>query len=147
MDVEQALAEIAREHDGILRPVDVVEAARPARHPLHSRFEWDDAKAGHAYRLWQARELIIQARVTITGGGKTVEHRCYVSLGDDRRADGGGYRQTVAVLSDADLRAQMLDEALTELRRVKARYSTLTELADVWEAMSRAERRSAAAAN
>lgn len=42
----------------------VVEWART--HPssdLHSKFEWDDTKAGHGYRIQQARILITRVRI------------------------------------------------------------------------------------
>ena len=54
--VRKALAILER--DGRVLPDDVVAAAREKGSPLHKYFEWDDAKAGHAFRLEQARQLI-----------------------------------------------------------------------------------------
>lgn len=48
---------------GKLTPALVVEAARPADHPLHHRFEWDDAVAGPKFREVQASELIRRVKV------------------------------------------------------------------------------------
>ena len=60
------LEAIAAAHGGTLRPEDVGKAARAADHPLHSRFEWDNAKAAEAHRLDQARSLIRSVKVTIS---------------------------------------------------------------------------------
>lgn len=48
---------------GRLTPQLVVDTARPASHPLHDRFEWDDAIAGEAHRRQQASDLIRKVRV------------------------------------------------------------------------------------
>lgn len=61
-DLRSALLAVRAEH-GRLTPDAVVTAARPADHPLHSRFEWDDAVAGEEFRRVQARELIRSVRV------------------------------------------------------------------------------------
>jgi len=43
---------------GRLDPMSLVTAAAEEDCPVHGRFEWDDAVAGTAYRLEQARHLI-----------------------------------------------------------------------------------------
>lgn len=47
-----------RERDGILETEAVLKEARKKRSPIHAAFEWDDAAAGHEYRLIQARQMI-----------------------------------------------------------------------------------------
>ena len=45
-------------YGGVYRPEEfLAEATNPA-HDAHDYFEWDDNKAGHEYRLWQARQFI-----------------------------------------------------------------------------------------
>jgi hypothetical protein len=122
----------------LIRAEDVVEFARDAgAYPaLHSRLDWDDATAGHAWRLHQARNLI---RVTVTvlpSGNEPV--RAFVSLTTDRRAEGGGYRSLPSVLSDGERRRQMLADAFAELAVVRRKYATLAELAAVFEAIDAA---------
>jgi hypothetical protein len=65
--IVENLEDIRNQHDGKLRPVDVVEAARPATAPLHPLFTWDNKKAAEEYRLWQAREVIREVVVEIKG--------------------------------------------------------------------------------
>lgn len=134
------LQRIAEAHGGMLRPADVVAAAEPDDSPLHDHFEWDDSKAGAAYRLWQARTLIrVSVTYTPVSPGKQVAHRVFVSLTPDRDIDGGGYRVVTDVLSDADLRAQMLADAKREMLAWRRKYQTLHELAEVFAAIDRAE--------
>lgn len=140
--VKQRAAElerIRRAAGGVLRPEDVVAAARPRRSILHEWFEWRDDKAAEAYRLWQARELIqVCVRVLAPRLGPS---RIYVSLVEDRGREGGGYRAVVDVLRDPDLRAGFLAEALEDLRRWEAKYRRLRELAAVFRAAKAARHR------
>lgn len=129
------LERIRKANSGSLSAENVVDAARKKSSPLHDFFEWNDGAAAELYRLEQARHLI---RVCVTiiptpGGNKTV--RTYVSLRNDRGES--GYRATVDVLSDADLREQMLREAMVELQGFQRKYGTLSELAPVFAAMKR----------
>jgi len=127
------LKRIAGEHDGILQPEIVVEEARPSASPLHSRFTWDNSEAAHQYRLWQARTLIRVTVETIAGIEGTVD--VFVSLTTDRGNEGGGYRVMTTVLSDRQLKAQMLVDALNELGVFERKYSRLKELAAVFKAI------------
>jgi hypothetical protein len=117
---------------GLLRPDDVVEFARDKRTALHKKFTWDDTKAAHEFRLWQAREMI-QVLVEVQPcTGKS--YRAYVSLVDDRKKGGGGYRTLVSVLSDATLRKKLLAEALIDFDRWAEKYEGLKELAAIFAA-------------
>jgi len=133
--IRRELARIARANGGILMPSAVVEAARPESSPLHSRFEWDDGEAANAYRLWQARQLIT---ITVSVCARTEsDEQVWVSLTPDRKGD-GGYRSLVAVLSDVDMRAQLLADALDDLQVFRAKYKHLQELAGVFAAIEAA---------
>lgn len=123
---------IANRHRGILRPENVVAFAKDETAALHSKFEWDDSKAGCEYRLWQARELIAVVRVRIpeTNG----EYRAFVSLQADREKKGGGYRSLVTVLNEKGRRQQFLQEALAEFDRWQQKYESLVELAEIFKA-------------
>ena len=144
------LRRIAAENNGILRAEDVVAAARVRTSPLHSSFEWDDGAAAEQYRLWQARQLIrTTVRLMDVNGDDKVPVRVFVSLTTDRQpGDDGeddrsecGYREVVKVLSQAELRKQMLDDALAELAVFERKYHILKELAEVFAAAQRARNR------
>jgi hypothetical protein len=117
----------------------VINAARSKRSALHPYFPWDDSVAAHQHRLYIARTLL---RVVVTyekvNDKRSVACRVFVSLTRDRvNGDGGGYRVTHTVLSDPDLRAQLLDDARAEMKRFIAKYRKLTELAEVFAAMDK----------
>lgn len=126
---------IRKQHRGLLRPGDVVEYARDETTALHGQFEWNDTKCGQEYRLWQARELI-QVHVTVLHE-LTDPVRAYVSLRDDRKRPGGGYRALVNVLRSPTLREALLRDALADLERLREKYRVLKELAPLFAAMDK----------
>ena len=129
--VISALRGIAAKNDGLLKPEDVVEAARPPKSPLHDRFTWDDSEAARQFRLVEARNLIRTTIQYVKVGDEDRSFRVFCSLSPDREEDGGGYRETVAVLENKAYREQLLADALAELKTFETRYTRLQELAGV----------------
>lgn len=103
------------EKHGVLRAVDVVREARHPKNPLHRSFQWDDAKAGHAFRLHQARQLIAVA-VTMIGDGKPVRIFAHV------RAAGPGYHRLDQVATTASLRQAYLQQLRDDVRALSEKY-------------------------
>lgn len=133
MDYAKELEHIRQTNGGILRATDVVAFARDPETVLHSRFEWDDTKAAEQHRLWQARELI---RVVVKTQPTTEDAtRVYVSLSDDRRNDGGGYRTLDDVMRSQTMREALLKQAHADMVRFETTYRQLSELASVMAAM------------
>ena len=131
-DIREELEAIAIKNNGVLIPAAVVEFARDETTALHSRFNWDDTEAAQKYRLWQARQVI---KVSVT----VIENKSlptYVSLKSDRET-GGGYRFTADVMSEADMRRELLKEAKQRFDYWRKQYRTLNELQPVFEAMDR----------
>lgn len=131
---------------GKLRPEAVVAQAADPAHPLHTHFEWDDGAAAHAYRIQQARQLIIRVKIRQVD---MPEIRAYCSLTTDRTyadsgdADGevGGYRSTVEVMGDGKLRAILLQDALGELQTLQRKYRRLQELEAIFQETERLQER------
>jgi len=123
---------------GVLQPKSVVDAARDEASPLHSLFTWDDTEAAEQYRLIEARKLIAVHVEWLPGASSPSP--VFVSLHNDRR--GGGYRTMVDVLSDAERRAQLLEEALEEMTYFREKYKALKELAGVFDAIKKIKKRS-----
>jgi hypothetical protein len=124
-----------RDELGLLVPHVVVEWARVnTESALHSQFEWDDSKAAEEYRIWQARRVI--AVYVVADGGE----RKFVSLSIDRKRDGGGYRDVEVVLKDEELRKVLVRDALMELKRVRAKYEHVKELASVYVEIDKADK-------
>jgi len=133
---------IRKTHKGLLKPKDVVAFAKNPKTALHRMFEWDKDEAARKYRLVQAQEVIRVAVVVLPNTNKSV--RAYVSLQRDRNS-GRGYRATKNVLSSAQMRQELINEALEDMHIFKMRYSTLKQLAGVLAAMNSASKTLAAA--
>ena len=130
------LAALYKTHGG-LTPQGVVKWARANKSSaLHSRFEWDNSKAAEQYRLWQARELIVEVEAIYPDGKK---RQVYVSPLSVRGTV--GYQTLVGVLSHTERRAEFLAQALDEYQRVGAKFLDLQELAGVRAAVDAASRR------
>jgi len=138
--IRAELERLALAHGGELRPEAVVDAARVETSPLHQSFDWDDTEAAQRWRVHQARQLI-RAVVTYdpTGQERGDPCRVFVSLTSDRTKNGRGYRLTTDVLSDAEQRAQLLADAIAEMKTFREKYRRLRELADVFAAMALVE--------
>lgn len=122
-------------HGRSVTPEAVVKAAEKSSSPMHDLFEWDDAKAANAHRRETARKLI-QAVVEIPEGEdetQVIPRRAFVSIETE---DGEHmFVPMVRVLSDEDMRSQMLADALRDLKALQRKYSELKELASVFDAM------------
>lgn len=117
------LERLAKQKGGMLLVDDVLDAAKDPHCILHRHFQWDDTKAAESYRKMQARQLIQKCVVTIDKA-PDVQVRAFVSLATDQIA-GGGYRMTADVLSDDDLKAQLLHEMLVTLTKWKKQVNLL----------------------
>lgn len=123
---QEALQEIAAKHGGVLRPVDVVDTARDPKHVLHGIFEWDDSKAAHQHRLYQARDLIASVQYVYK-----VEQHTYRApqwVHDPRLTDKQGYVSLGKLRSDKDLAREAMTE---EFQRAGAHLSRAHDLARV----------------
>lgn len=134
-DVLKELTFIAQEHEGMLRPEDVVEYAKNKRTVLHGCFTWDDSEAAIQWRLQEAR-MLIRVAVTVLPNEEETTCRAFVSMKDDRYS-GLGYRPMLSVLTNDEQRATMIQEALAEMEVFKAKYKNLVELASVFEEMEK----------
>lgn len=136
--IQAELMALSAANDGLLKAEDVVAHAKNPTSAMHSWFTWEDTEAARQWRLHQARMLI---RVTVVVSPDKKEHmRAFVSLADDRYGeDGGGYRIMADVLTDEEMRQQLLEEALLEANRWMQKYRRLSELARIFEAIETTE--------
>ena len=132
-ELMQLKKELKLSRDDLLQAVQVVKAAKSKRkYPsLHSRFEWDDTRAAHQHRLKQAREMFVEVLVIINDSGPV---QAFISLESDQKKPGGGYRETVAVLSDRELRDELLQQVMDEFDYWREKYKHLKELAPIFAA-------------
>lgn len=117
------LEKLAKNKGGMLLVDDVLAVAADPTCVLHKHFQWDNTKAAEAYRKMQARQLIQKCTVTIEKA-PDVQIRAFVSLASDQYA-GGGYRMTADVLSDNDLKAELLHDMMVALTKWKKQINLL----------------------
>jgi hypothetical protein len=109
----------------LVTPAMLIEAAKPARSPIHNLFEWDDKKAAGNYRIKQAQNLLNHLEIEVVIEGKLVQmkafHHVSVEVDDDEMV--GGYSHTRTVSLDVELSEQVIDKAKQQLIRWKERYA------------------------
>lgn len=127
------LKKLSVKHGG-LTAEGVLSAAKAASHPLHEFFEWSNSKAAYAFRLVQARHLIHSIVVKYDTPEDAAPVRAYVAFAargaDDEYGVGSNarYLSTHVVMSDAELRARLLGDALRDYTLWESRYRHLQEL-------------------
>lgn len=127
MSIKEELLALWNEQLGKVVPEEALDWART--HPqseLHKAIRWDTDWNVQQYLLFQMRHLIV---LHIRSENHVPQ---VVSLSIDRVLPGGGYRKIADVLPVPELRNIMLQDALAELMRVRRKYETLVELANVW---------------
>jgi hypothetical protein len=135
--IKAELFGIADRTGGRLSPATVLEHARDPKSPLHGEFEWDDSKAGEAFRLVQASALIRSVRIRVISESEDPHRvtltlqRGIVSLPSLRGSDEGSYIP-VTQISDP---TELVNEVLAQLERLRKKHATLTQLSGVWRAI------------
>jgi len=108
---------------------NVVENARNPKSPLHNLFEWNNTKAGEKYRKVQAINLIEKVEVVIKG-------KVYGGFESVKvKIEGDGYQKqyqpTTKILSQKELRTQVLKSALNHLEGWRLKYEMYEEFEGV----------------
>lgn len=126
-----------KQDKGVLRPKDVVEAAKSRRSPLHDVFEWDNTEAAERYRLYQARALINHIDIEIRYDHKVKEQKAFFSVQNtpDEENKNIAYVTFEDVLSKPELRKQIILKALDEAQYWEERYQEYKELQKIVNAI------------
>lgn len=131
----EELARIECEHGG-LTPELVVDASREESAPLHPVFEWNDKKAAESYRIVQAGSLIRNVTVKIEEVPRMEPVRAFVNVAPVGKRK-GVFVSIKSAMDDADSREIVIARALAELEKVKEKYASLHELANVFAEIDR----------
>lgn len=143
VDATSAYAELERIrklHGGVLEASDAVKASRNPKSVLHPVFEWNDRVAADLHREDQARQLIRNVCVTMTGEmDRGAAEPVYIHVTAAVGPDVPGYCPIAMVMSDADLRARAVADAMAQLEGWERRHAWLSELGAVFEALEAAK--------
>ena len=108
---------------------DVKEVGK--RHPLYSRFEWDNKIAGEAHRLTQAHRLIQMVKVVYRDrSDEERKTRAYVAIArpNSHQPD---YEPIESVALDPLKRRILLQDAERRWRQLKSQFGHLAEFMDM----------------
>lgn len=112
---------------GKLTPAIVVEEAADESHPLHGRFEWDDAVAGEAWRREQAHALIRSVRVVYKEADEKDPARSVRAYHAVRGDDGHTYEPVEKVAEDDFTRQIVLNGMRRDWESLRRRYAEFEE--------------------
>lgn len=142
----ECLEKIAEKRKGKVKPEDVVREARNRRSPLHNYFNWDNNDAAEKFRLWQARNLINHITVVVKYDHKEREQKAFFSVnetpyGDERNLKNRIYITIERVLSEPNLREQVINKALDEVEYWEDKYKEYKELGEIFDAIKETRRK------
>ena len=117
--VQKAVSDLYQQNGGQVKASDLVMAAKPKTSPIHDAFEWDNNKAGHEYRLWQARQWIRQVKVSVDDAPVRLVHVPIRTVGSSE-----GYYRPVSVIQHDEFQAAM-QETVSKLEAAQVAYEEL----------------------
>lgn len=130
MSLRDILQGIYDQH-GELTTALVLDEARDENHPLHNRFEWDDAAAGEQWRHGQAAELIRSVKVVYKEATEKEEERTVRAYHAVRSPKGFAYQPAEKVAEDPLMRRMLLADMQRDWQDLKRRYQRFAEFADM----------------
>ena len=104
----------------------LVDASRPRTSPSHNAFEWNDAKAGEEYRLWQARGYL--RRISVTTSETQQEAVRLINIPPaDSKVEGreGRYKPITDVVQIEDEYERALRQLKSQLDKIQFAYEEL----------------------
>jgi hypothetical protein len=117
---------------GKLTPALVVDVARDNRHPLHTRFEWNDTIAAEKWRREQAHQLIKSVRISYvsTKTGTPISIRAFHAVQEDNGRT-YAYEPTAKVMQDPMVMQIIRVNMRREWEAMKRRYDAYEEFWDM----------------
>lgn len=110
-----------------LTPAIVVDEARDESHPLHPRFEWDNAIAGEAWRREQAHELIRSVRVVYSPATESSPELSVRAFHAIRAEQGHVYEPTDSITDNPFLTELLLRDMEREWKALYNRYKAFEQ--------------------
>lgn len=114
----------------------LVDVSRPEDAALHPEFEWDDVEAAERWREQQARGIIGHLTVVRSETDEPVRKFFNLAITESN------YTSIDVILQSADSTTLLLEKAKLELMAFQKKYSQLSELARVFEAINELTERS-----
>ncbi len=143
--IGEILQQLQDERGGLINQSDVVDEASTSEYEaFRDYFEWDDEIAGEEYRFVQAGQLL-RSVIIVREDSPIEEEKTIRAFVNVQTSTARGYADIIAVMSDTDLRRQVVRRAFRELRAWRDKYEELMDFAEVFEAIERLENQADAA--
>jgi hypothetical protein len=132
--VAQEIMSIGDKDD--VRPQQIVEYAKNENTELHKCFTWNNHEASEKWRLHEARDIVTQLVIVKVNkeSGKKEPTDIRVFYKTDA-SHSTGYKPTTLIMKKVDEYEKLLNMAKTELKWFRKKYSNLSELEKVFEAI------------
>lgn len=113
----------------------LLDDARPEASVLHPLYEWNDTVAAEKYRLSQSGKILselVAVEVEIPDVPIEEPLRAFASI--SRKNEAGRYRPIVTIMSDTDMKKQVMDNCRAEIAAVERKYKGLVDFAAILQA-------------
>ena len=115
----------------------VVDDAKSKSSPLHNAFEWDDTVEANKWRLHKARLLMNFVELEIVVSKEETKYvQANISLKSQK-----GYIPVIKVLNNADMRMELIGQALDEVDSWQKKYQEYRELSDIFTGIETAKKK------
>lgn len=123
--IGEVIERLQTANDGAITAAMLLDSAKPVTSPIHDFFMWNDAQAGHLYRLGQARWYIKGIEIVVEHDGRKERQKAnhLVQRGEERV-----YASFQTVVENQDMAEQVLAKAKQELVSWYHRYQRLERL-------------------
>jgi len=122
-------------------PAAVVADARPKSSPLHGYFTWNDSAAAKEHRLNQARHLIRSVTFVFPEQPERETVKAFYTID---KPDGTARYITLAdAMTDEEINASLVAQALREADQWAMRYRRFSELSPVFDGIAAAKKKTA----
>lgn len=128
------------EERGELNAQNLVDVSRPEDAPLHDEFEWDDDVAAELYRKTQAGSIIRHLAVN-------TESKAPVRAFFNLEIRSNQFESIQAIIREEDKYSKLLKQALNELEAFQRKYQILTELQEIFDAITVVKQKSVSCGN
>tara|TARA_R110000764_G_C10830727_1_gene362871 strand:+ start:78 stop:578 length:501 start_codon:yes stop_codon:yes gene_type:complete len=136
--VGDKLQELRDQNNGLTASI-VIEEAKHKTSVLHGAFDWNDKSSAHQWRLHKARNLMRSVEIVSTkeeGGTRSLPAFVFV-----KTEEGPRYESLARVLSNDEMRIQVINRALKEFEQWQQRYEEYEEFLSVFESFDKTRKR------
>ena len=123
-------------NEGRLTAKDLLDESRPPEALLHDEFEWDDDVAAELYRKTQAGSIIRHLAVN-------TETKAPVRAFFNLEIRSNQFESIQAIIREEDKYSKLLKQALNELEAFQRKYQILTELQEIFDAITDVKQKTA----